>query len=148
MIMPAYKDKERNTWYSSFKYKDWSGKSRSKTKRGFATKKEAQNWESQFKLRESHELDMRFDEFYKLYLEYCEKRLKINTVRTKDQIFTFHILPFFEEKRINLMGLKQTSIKYLGRNEEPKKSILQQIKRESDKTPEVKSKSRTKDMER
>lgn len=31
--MPAYKDKERNTWYSSFKYKDWSGKSRSKTKR-------------------------------------------------------------------------------------------------------------------
>ncbi|MCD3428427.1 Arm DNA-binding domain-containing protein [Streptococcus equi subsp. zooepidemicus] len=41
---------------SSFKYKDWSGKSRSKTKRGFATKKEAQNWENQFKLRESHEL--------------------------------------------------------------------------------------------
>lgn len=101
MIMPAYKDKERNTWYSSFKYKDWSGKSRSKTKRGFATKKEAQNWESQFKLRESHELDMRFDEFYKLYLEYCEKRLKINTVRTKDQIFTFHILPFFEDRRMN-----------------------------------------------
>lgn len=63
MIMPAYKDKERNTWYSSFKYKDWSGKSRSKTKRGFATKKEAQNWESQFKLRESHELDMRFPPF-------------------------------------------------------------------------------------
>ena len=44
--MPAYRDKERNTWYSSFKYKDWSGKSKSKTKRGFATKKEAQNWES------------------------------------------------------------------------------------------------------
>lgn len=31
--MPAYRDKERNTWHSSFKYKDWSGKSRSKTKR-------------------------------------------------------------------------------------------------------------------
>ena len=98
--MPAYKDKERNTWYSSFKYKDWSGKSRSKIKRGFATKKEAQNWESQFKLRESHELDMRFDEFYKLYLEYCEKRFKINTVRTKDQIFSFHILPFFGLRNI------------------------------------------------
>ncbi|HEL1312671.1 TPA: site-specific integrase, partial [Streptococcus equi subsp. zooepidemicus] len=79
----------------------WSGKSRSKTKRGFATKKEAQNWENQFKLRESHELDMRFDEFYKLYLEYCQKRFKLNTVKTKDQIFTFHILPFFEEKRMN-----------------------------------------------
>lgn len=99
--MPAYRDKERNTWYSSFKYKDWTGKTKSKTKRGFATKKEAQNWEHQFKLRESHELDMRFDEFYKLYLEYCQKRLKINTVKTKEQIFTFHILPFFENKKMN-----------------------------------------------
>lgn len=99
--MPAYRDKERNTWYSSFKYKDWTGKTKSKTKRGFATKKEAQNWEHQFKLRESHELDMRFDEFYKLYLEYCQKRLKINTVKTKEQIFTFHILPFFEDKKMN-----------------------------------------------
>ena len=44
---------------------------------------------------------MRFDEFYKLYLEYCQKRFKLNTVKTKDQIFTFHILPFFEEKRMN-----------------------------------------------
>ena len=44
---------------------------------------------------------MRFDEFYKLYLEYCQKRLKINTVKTKEQIFTFHILPFFEDKKMN-----------------------------------------------
>lgn len=87
--MPAYRDKERNTWYSSFKYKDWSGQTRSKTKRGFDTKKEAQNWERQFKLRESHKLDMRFDEFYKLYLEYCQKRLKMNTVKTKEHIFLF-----------------------------------------------------------
>ena len=94
--MSVYKDKERNTWYSGFKYKDWSNKSESKTKRGFTTKKEAQNWESRFKMRESHELDMMFDEFYKLYLEYFEKRLKINTVRTKKRIFTVHILLFFE----------------------------------------------------
>lgn len=99
--MPAYRDKDRNTWYFHFKYKDQSGKSRSKTKRGFATKKEAQNWENQFKLRESHELDMRFDQFYKLYLEYCQKQFKLNTIKTKDQIFTFLILPFFEEKRMN-----------------------------------------------
>lgn len=53
-----------------------------------------------------------------------------------------------QEKRSELEQLKANIDQYLGRKEVPKKSILQQIKRESDKTPEVKSKSRTKDMER
>lgn len=53
-----------------------------------------------------------------------------------------------QEKRSELDGFKANIDQYFVRNEEPKKSILQQIKRESDKTPEVKSKSRTKDMER
>ena len=53
-----------------------------------------------------------------------------------------------QEKRSELDGLKANIDQYLGRKEVPKKSIRQQIKRESNKTPEVKSKSRTKDMER
>ena len=53
-----------------------------------------------------------------------------------------------QEKRSELEQFKANIDQYLGRKEAPKKSILQQIKRESDKTPEVKSKSRTKDMER
>lgn len=52
-----------------------------------------------------------------------------------------------QEKRSELEQLKANIDQYIGRNEEPKKSILQQIKRESDKTPEVKSNSRTKDVE-
>ena len=39
--MPAYKDEKRNTWLVMFRYKDWTGKTKSKTKRGFATKREA-----------------------------------------------------------------------------------------------------------
>jgi len=53
-----------------------------------------------------------------------------------------------QEKRSELELLKTNIDQYIGRNKEPKKSILQQINRESDKSPEVKSKSRTKDMER
>ena len=53
-----------------------------------------------------------------------------------------------KEKRTELELLKTNIDQYLGRKEEPKKSILQQIKIESDKSLEVKSKSRTKDMER
>ncbi|WP_331274313.1 relaxase/mobilization nuclease domain-containing protein [Streptococcus equi] len=53
-----------------------------------------------------------------------------------------------QEKRSELDGFKANIDQYLGRKEVPKKSIRQQIKRESNKTPEVKSKSRTKDIER
>lgn len=38
--MPVYKDEKRNTWYCKCNYKDWLGESKSKMKRGFATKKE------------------------------------------------------------------------------------------------------------
>ncbi|WP_027132389.1 relaxase/mobilization nuclease domain-containing protein [Fusobacterium necrophorum] len=53
-----------------------------------------------------------------------------------------------QEKRSELDGLKINIDQYLGRNEEPKKSILKQIKREADKSKEVKSTFRTKAMER
>lgn len=99
--MPAYKDKNRNTWYSSFKYKDFTGKTRSKTKRGFSTKKEAVQWENNFKLQQSGELDMYMCDFYEIYLEYCSKRFKENTIKTKESAFATHILPFFENKRMN-----------------------------------------------
>ena len=42
--MPVYKDKTTNTWYASFHYKDWTGQSKRKLKRGFRTKKEAQKF--------------------------------------------------------------------------------------------------------
>ena len=53
-----------------------------------------------------------------------------------------------QEKRGELELLKTNIDQYLGRKEEPKKSILQQIKRESDKGREIKSHSRTKDVGR
>lgn len=36
--MPVYKDDKRNTWFCKCNYKDWLGESKSKMKRGFATK--------------------------------------------------------------------------------------------------------------
>lgn len=48
--MAVYKDKKRGTWYTSFLYVDWIGKRCRKLKRGFLTKKAAQNWENHFKL--------------------------------------------------------------------------------------------------
>ena len=42
LFTAVYKDKNRGTWYASVLYVDWTGKRCRKLKRGFATKKEAQ----------------------------------------------------------------------------------------------------------
>ena len=65
--MAVYKDKKRGTWYVSILYKDWTGKQCRKVKRGFATKKEAQDWENHFSLQKASSLDMSFEDFYKIY---------------------------------------------------------------------------------
>ena len=49
--MPAYKDEDRGTWYVSFHYSDYTGINRRKMKRGFKTKREALEYERQFKER-------------------------------------------------------------------------------------------------
>ena len=43
--MPVYKDKARGTWYVVTRYKDWTGKLRTTTKRGFKSKVEAKRYE-------------------------------------------------------------------------------------------------------
>ena len=49
--MPAYKDETRNNWYSAFYYENWNGERKKKMKRGFETKKAAQDWKQQFLLQ-------------------------------------------------------------------------------------------------
>ena len=39
--MSAYKDKKTGKWFVFFYYRDWQGKNKGKTKRGFQTKREA-----------------------------------------------------------------------------------------------------------
>ena len=48
--MAAFRDqnKKKNAWYASFYYTDWTGKRKKKFKRGFATKREALEFEQQF----------------------------------------------------------------------------------------------------
>ena len=67
--MAAYKDEARGTWYVSFHYNDWTGKNKRKLKRGFRTRKEALEYEQKFLLQQATNLDMRFEDFYKLYEE-------------------------------------------------------------------------------
>lgn len=42
--MPAYKNKDNGTWYVMTQYTNWKGERKPKCKRGFDTKREAQEW--------------------------------------------------------------------------------------------------------
>lgn len=99
--MPVYKDEERNTWYCKCNYKDWSGASKAKMKRGFATKKEALEWERDFLLRESSSMDMKFSDFVEVYFNDKGLRLKQRSIMTKRTLIETKIIPTFGEKKMN-----------------------------------------------
>ena len=86
--MSAYKDNERGTWFSKFCHKDWQGKKKWVTKRGFATKREAVQYERDFLMRKSGDMDMTFEEFIKVYREDRRPRIKESTASMKDILST------------------------------------------------------------
>ena len=84
--MPVFKDEARGTWYVMVRYQDWTGERKQKCKRGFATKREAQEWERSFQMQTSGDLDMTFEAFTELYTKDMKPRLKENTWLTKENI--------------------------------------------------------------
>ncbi len=78
-----------------------------KCKRGFTTKKEAQEWERMFQLQNSSDLDMSFEAFTELYIRDVKNRLKENTWLTKEHIIRTKILPFFGKLKISEISTKR-----------------------------------------
>lgn len=99
--MPVYKDEKRGTWFCKCNYKDWLGESKSKMKRGFATKKDAQQWEREFLEKQSASMDMKFSAFVDVYFEDKAPRLKERSIMTKKTLFETKITPYFGEKHMN-----------------------------------------------
>lgn len=99
--MPAYKDKKTGKWYVFFYYRDSKGENKGKTKRGFATKRDALEWERQFKVVESENLEMPFNDFFTIYSNYIQPRIKYSTWLTKKHMFETKILPHFGTKPMN-----------------------------------------------
>ncbi len=99
--MPVYKEEKRNTWFCKCNYRDWLGESKSKMKRGFATKKDAQQWERDFLHKQSASMDMKFASFVEVYFEDKAPRLKERSIMTKRTLFETKIIPYFGEKQMN-----------------------------------------------
>ena len=99
--MKAEKDKKTGKWLIQYRYTDWQGKRRKSTKRGFATKREAEEWLRNFLITQKVDFDMKFEDFWKMYCADMETRLREHTMRTKKYIVELKILPYFGDKRVN-----------------------------------------------
>ena len=89
------------TWRIQYRYTDWTGKKCKSQKRGFKTKKEADEWVAHFKYQQSSDPSMPFRDFWKIYMEDMSKRLKETTIENKEHIWRCKIEPYFGDLPIN-----------------------------------------------
>ena len=99
--MPVYKDEQRGTWYFKCNYRDWQGEIKTKMKRGFATKREAQQGEREFLDKQSGNMNMKLAAFVKVYFNDKGTRLKERSIMTKRTLIETKIIPYFGEKPMN-----------------------------------------------
>ena len=98
--MAAYKD-AKGSWYASFYYDNWQGVRTRKMKRGFATKKEALEWEREFLQKGKGDLDMTFEAFVDIYKKDLRDRLKKSTWVMKESVIDIKITPYFKDKKMS-----------------------------------------------
>ncbi len=99
--MKAEKDKKTGKWLIQYRYTDWKGNRKKSTKRGFSTKREAEEWLRNFLMSQQADFNMSFEEFVKLYYEDMTPRLREHTMKTKKHIIELKIIPFFGKKSMN-----------------------------------------------
>ena len=101
--MKAEKDVKTGKWLIQYRYTDWQGTRKKSTKRGFTTKREAEEWVRNFLMSQQADFNMKFEEFLNLYYEDMAPRIRENTMRNKKYIIDLKILPFFGKKSMNFV---------------------------------------------
>ena len=114
--MSVTKDGDTGRWMSQIRVTDWTGKTIHKKKRGFATKKEALQWERDFISQSTGSLGMTFGDFISLYVKDMEHRLKPSTVASKKWLIDLKVTPFFKNQ---LTAIFNYAVKYYGLKENP-----------------------------
>ncbi len=89
------------TWHIQFRYKDWTGTQRKSSRKGFKTKKEAEDWLNHFLLQQASDPNMTLNDFWGIYKTDMAKRLKETTMSNKEYIMRDKVLPYFGNTPIN-----------------------------------------------
>ena len=99
--MKAQKDAKTGKWLIQFRYTNWQGERKKTTKRGFNTKRDAEEWVRNFLMSQQADFNMNFEEFVKIYRNDINNRNRSSTTETKDNIIDTKILPYFAKKSMN-----------------------------------------------
>lgn len=100
MSCNAKKD-PNGTWRIQYRWMDWPGTKKKSQKRGFKTKKEAEEWYAHFMLQQSSDPTMTLADFWEIYKADMEKRLRKTTMKQKEYVMNDKILPYFGKTPIN-----------------------------------------------
>ena len=95
------KREPNGTWRIQYRWKDYTGKNCKSQKRGFKTKKEAEEWYMQFMLQQSDDLTMTFSKFWEVYKDDMKSRIRETTMRNKEYIVQDKLIPYFGDTPLN-----------------------------------------------
>lgn len=84
-------------WLADVSYIDWQGQ-KARTRKYFATRKEANDWELNFKNSLTIGTGISFPNLVAAYYEYITPRIKETTLETKKHIIDTKLLPYFKNK--------------------------------------------------
>lgn len=101
MAAKAEKDPKTGKRLIQYRYTDWQGNRKKSMKRGFKTKREAEEWLQNFLAIKQADFNMLFEDFLKIYYADMETRLREHTMRTKKYVFDLKILPYFGKMKMN-----------------------------------------------
>lgn len=101
MANSACKDPKTGKWYVQFRYTDWTGEIKKTTKRGFDTKKEAEEWLMNYLTAKAADVNMSFGSLTELYFADLGTRLREYTLRNKHYLIDGKILPYFKDKSVS-----------------------------------------------
>lgn len=97
--MKAQRDK-KGKWYIQYRYTNYCGKVCKTTKRGFISKREAEQWLIELRMRQKRDMNMMFESFIEIYMNDMRCRLRENTMIQKGYMIRDKIIPFFGKKKI------------------------------------------------
>ncbi|MCF8019113.1 MAG: site-specific integrase [Vallitaleaceae bacterium] len=99
--MRTIRDENTGKWKVDYTYVDWLGNRKRSTKRGFATKREAEEWGRSFLAQKQADNTMTFGDFLEVYYEDMEARLKEHTMISKKYVIDLKVLPYFKDMKLS-----------------------------------------------
>ncbi len=87
------------TWTVQMYISEWTGKRKHIKKRGFRTKREAQQWEKREKGKKQID-HIKLKDFVPVYFQDKQNELKERTIQTKRHMIRKHILPYFGDREM------------------------------------------------